>query len=762
MKNDNNILFLNIFYQLKNKIYKLRHFIKKSNMTGMIVLAALIGVVGGLGAVGFHYLISILKNIFWGAGAGESFLPAVRALPWYYRIGIPALGGLIIGPLISFIVQEAKGHGVPEVMEAVGLNSGIIRVRVAPLKALISAITISSGGSAGREGPIVQIGAGFGSAVGQFFKLNSEKVETLLAAGAAAGIGGTFNAPLAGVMFSLEVLLKNIKLTSFSPIVVASVAGTGVANLFFTGRTAIFDIPVFEIVSIWEIIFYLGLGIAAALVALLFENSLYSMEHIFEKLYFPKFLKPALGGLFLGLLAFLIPEIHSTGYPVMESALHGNLSLQIVLILMFGKILATNFTLGSGGSGGIFAPSLFIGAMMGSSFGMLVNIIFPNISAGPSAYGMVGMGAVFAGAAHAPLTSIIILFEMTRDPKIFLPLMFACVISTVLTTLIQKRNIYTTKLLNRGVDIEAIGEAGILKNIKVKDVMSTELIALLETDTIEKANRLFKKVFHSYLPVVKNENNKFISMISYREVLNYLEEKKGNQKIENFITPSSISLNEEDNLLKAMELMNNIKIKTVPVLDSKGEKLIGLISRSDILEAYYSKITTNTQNDTILNYSQKVSVEVDDLINFAIDNIKNQAEKEKIKIKKELENDLPSVIANASKISWVLTNLLGNALRYSNKGDEIIIFAKSKEEKDQVLIGVKDHGPGIPEKYQKKIFEKFVQLSDKSEVGGLGLAISKEIIEAHDGNIWVESEVGEGATFTISLNAFYNSKLEVN
>ena len=748
---DNNIV-INIFWNLENRINKILNLIKTSNVTGMIILAAIIGIVGGLGAVGFHYLISFIKNIFFGADAGETFIPVIRTLPWYYRIGAPAIGGLIIGPLVTFIVQEAKGHGVPEVMESVGLNSGIIRGRVAPLKALISAITIGSGGSAGREGPIVQIGAGFGSAVGQFLDLNAEKIETLLAAGAAAGIAGTFNAPMAGVIFSLEVILKNIKLTSFSPIVVASVAGTGIANIFFAGRGAIFDIPVFEIVSFWEIIFYLGLGIVAALIALLFENSLYGIEHIFDKFYFPEFLKPALGGMFLGLLALIIPEIHSTGYPVMEGALHGNLSLQITLILMFGKILATIFTLGSGGSGGIFAPSLFIGAMMGSSFGSIINFIFPGISAGAGAYSIVGMGAVFAGAAHAPLTSIIILFEMTRDPKIFLPLMFACVISTVVTTLIQKRNIYTTKLLNRGIDIEAIGEAGILKNIKVKEEMSSDLITLYEENTLKEANLLFKKGFHSYLPVVKKENKKFVGIISYREVLNYIEEEDINQKIKKLVTPSPVTLNKEDNLLKTMELINNVKMKMIPVLNDENEKLLGVISRSDIIEAYHNKISSDTQGDTILNHSPKVSVKVDNLIDFAINNIKKQADKKNIKIRKEIEENLPPIIANTSKISWVLTNLIGNALRYSDKGDKIIVSAENKGKR--VLISVKDNGPGIPPKYQKKIFEKFVQISDESEGSGLGLAISREIIEAHGGNIWVESEVGKGSTFIFSLKSF--------
>ena len=744
----NKITQTRLFRQLIKTINKLTILIQKSEVTSMIVLAFFIGGVGGLGAVAFHHLISIIKNIFFGADAGEGFLVVVTSLPWYYRIAAPVIGGLIIGPFVTFIVQEARGHGVPEVMEAVGLRSGIIRVRVAPLKALISAITIGSGGSAGREGPIVQIGAGFGSAVGQFFNLNPEKVETLLASGAAAGIAGTFNAPLAGVMFSLEVLLKNIKLNSFSPIVVASVVGTGVANLFFRGRGAIFNIPAFELVSLWEIIPYLFLGIIAALVALLFENSLYFTEHIFEDITFPEFLKPAFGGLLLGLLALILPQIHSTGYPVMEDALHGNLPFQIAFVLMLGKILATNFTLGSGGSGGIFAPSLFIGSMMGSSFGSLANVFFPGIIAGPSSYATVGMGAVFAGAAHAPLTSIIILFEMTRDIKIFLPLMFACVISTVVTSRLQKQNIYTTKLLNRGIDIEAIGEAGILKNIKIEEIMSTDLITLFDDNTVKEAEKLFKKGFRTYLPVVKRKSNKFVGILSHREVINYLEEGEYTHKIKDLIIPSPVTLSKEENLLKAMELINNVKMKVLPVLEEESGILLGVISRSDIIEAYHQKIA-NTSQGTILNYSHKVAVEVKKLINFAVKNIQFQAEDKNVDIQINVEENLPSIIANSSKISWVLTNLLGNALRYTESGKNIIVSAESDNK--YVYISVKDNGPGIPPEYQDKIFEKFVQISEREEGSGLGLTISKEIVEAHGGDIWVESELGKGSTFTFSL-----------
>ncbi|MFW5786913.1 MAG: chloride channel protein, partial [Halanaerobiales bacterium] len=624
---------------------------------------------------------------------------------------------------------------------------------VAPLKALVSAVCIGSGGSAGREGPIVQIGASFGSSLGQFFQMTPKKIETLLASGAAAGIAGTFNAPLAGVMFSLEVLLKDIELESFTPIVVSAVVGTGVANLFFGAREAIFDVPEHVIVSVWEIIPYIGLGIVAAGIALLFSNSLYYLEHVFEEIKFPAFLKPAVGGLLLGSLALWIPQIHATGYPVMEEALHAKLPLLMVFTLMLAKILATDLTLGSGGSGGIFAPSLFIGSMMGAAYGGFLNSLFPSIIAGPGSYALVGMGAMFAGATHAPLTSIIIIFEMTRDPMIFLPLMFACIISTALTSRIQHRNIYTTKILNRGIDIEKAKETSILKDLQVEKIMNTDLITLNEDNTVEEAKEIFQKTFYSDLPVIDKETDKLLGMVSYHQIMRRPEDKRKKEKtIESCAHPLPAIIHPHDDLLKALKLLNRTNMKVAPVISNdKEEKLIGIISRSNIIEAYHKEIAPEKEHDIFTNYSPHYEVGIKKLLNISMAPLEKQAEEKDISINLDIKDELPPASANFNKISWVLTNLLGNAIRYSNKGDEIDITAEHKN--DMIYISVTDHGPGIPQKYQRKIFEKYVQLDDiESEKGkGLGLAISKEIIEEHGGNIWVESEVGKGSTFIFTL-----------
>lgn len=727
------------FRDITNRLF---HAVESPWIPRILILASLIGVVGGLGAVGFHYLILFVKHLFFGVTSTATFLESVMALPWYWRLFAPAVGGLIVGPMVSYVVKEARGHGVPEVMEAVALKGGAIRFRVAPLKALVSAICIGSGGSAGREGPIVQIGASFGSSLGQFLRLTPERVKTLLAAGAAAGIAGTFNAPMAGVVFSVEVILREVKLENFSPIVISAVIGTAVANSLF-GRTGpIFDIPEHELIGYWELFFYIGLGIVAAAVAMMYSNSLYSAEDIFEKISIPTPLKAALGGLLLGCLALAVPQIHSTGYPVMEAALHGRLATNLVFVLVGAKILATILTLGSGGSGGIFAPSLFIGAMTGSAYGSAAAALFPGIIASASSYAMVGMGAVFAGATHAPLTAIVILFEMTRDPQMILPLMFACIISSVATSRFQKKNIYTTKLLRRGIDIDSVSETSLLEGVELRKIMTRDPVTIHGDSTIAEAREMFKRTHYSILPVTDQRSGAFLGMLSYRTVIGNRDgDYDENLPIEEIVHHPPGTLYESDHLLKALKTIDHAGMKALPVFaDSASQDVAGVISRSDIINAYKEQVVWEHPN-TAPHYLHGKPTEVGDLITSALHPVQKSAEEKDVGIDIRLEEILPPVGADGNKLRWVLTNLLGNAIRHGPRGGQVEVSAWKSG--DRVVISVKDCGPGLSPEEEANIFKK-----NKS---GYALAVSREIIESYNGRLWVESRKGEGATFFLYL-----------
>ena len=395
----------------------------------------------------FRWAIRFFQAFFYGHSS--EFLEIAAGIPWYIKLLMPAAAGALVGPICYFYAREAKGHGVPEVMEAVALRSGHIRGRVAVAKILASAISIGGGGSVGREGPIVQIGATVGSYVGQLLKVSRDRLRTVVGCGAAAGIAATFNAPIAGVLFSVEILLGEFGVTTFSPIVLSSVTATTISRHYF-GNFPAFEVPEYVVVSRWELLLYGGLGVLAALVAVLFVITLYKSEDTFDLIPIPEYTKPVLGGLMIGGAIIFLPQLFGVGYGAINQALTGKLVWWVLLGLIFAKIAATSITIGGGMSGGIFAPSLFIGAMTGGFFGAMVNIWFPDITASSGAYALVGMGGVVAAATHAPITAIIIIFELTSQYTIILPLMITCIISTLLATALKKGNIYSIKLMRRG------------------------------------------------------------------------------------------------------------------------------------------------------------------------------------------------------------------------------------------------------------------------------------------------------------------------
>ena len=357
-------------------------------------------------------------------------------------VPLPALGGLIYGPLIYFFAREAKGHGVPEVMLAVAQRGGRIRPVVAVVKSLASALCIGSGGSVGREGPIVQIGSALGSTVGQALRMSDDRVRTLVACGAAGGIAATFNAPIAGVFFALEVILGEFTTRAFGVVVISSVTAAVIGRAAF-GDVPSFPVPAYELVNVGEFGLYALLAVLAGVIGIVFTRTLYAFEDFFDGIRMPEYLKPVPGGLCLGLIGVFLPQVFGVGYQAMSQALSGEYALGLLVILLAAKIVAVSLTIGSGGSGGVFAPSLFIGAMLGTAFGTAANALLPGFTAPPGAYGLVGMAAVFTGAARAPITAVIILFELTGDYRIILPLMLAVVLSTLVSEALSRDTIYT-------------------------------------------------------------------------------------------------------------------------------------------------------------------------------------------------------------------------------------------------------------------------------------------------------------------------------
>jgi CIC family chloride channel protein len=547
----------------------------------MLIMAAIIGGGAGLGTLGFIWLIDFFKHIFFDGGAD-----ILGFLGRHYVIVIPAIGGLLVGPIVYFLAPEARGHGVPEVMAAIATRGGRIRPVVVLAKTLGSALTIGSGGSVGREGPIVQIGSALGSTIGQRFHLSERRLVNLIACGAAGGIAATFNAPIGGVMFALEVILGEFTIRTFSSIVIAAVSASVVSRAALGGFPA-FVVPEYSLVSPWELLLYLGLGVAAAVAAHVFVRVLYRAESIFESWRFPPYLKPAAGGLLLGVLGFFIPQIFGTGFESIESALRSALDLRILLVLIGAKILATSLTLGSGGSGGVFAPALFIGAVLGGAYGEAAGMLFPEVTAASGAYATVGMAAVFAAAARAPITSVLILFEMTQDYRIILPLMFATVVSTLIAGRFESESIYSLKLKHRGIDMHAGKDLNLMRAIRVSDAMTplSELVTVNPQMPIKRLAPLFRRTRYHGFPVV--EGDRLFGVVTISDLENALERNIVGGAVEDIATKRVITAYPDETLEDVLRNFGAMDVGRIPVVDrSDPQRIVGMLRRVDIIRSY--------------------------------------------------------------------------------------------------------------------------------------------------------------------------------
>jgi CIC family chloride channel protein len=553
--------------------------------TIMALLGIIVGLSGGLGAVGFRYLIRFFQTLAYGGQT--DLLELVVNLPWYYRVAVPAIGGLIVGPVVYFFAREAKGHGVPEVMEAVALKGGVIRKRVVVVKTLVSAICIGTGGSVGREGPIVQIGSAVGSVLGQFMKVSQDRMRTLVGCGAAAGIAATFNAPIAGSMFALEVVLGDFGLATFSPIVISAVMATAVSR-YFLGNVPAFIVPAYELVSAWEFPLYLALGIFCAAVGVTFTKTLYRIEDLFDEIKFPEYLKGIIGGLILGVGSLVLPQVLGVGYGAIDTALMQNITWWLLLVLVLAKILATSITIGSGGSGGIFAPSLFMGAMAGGFFGAVIHNLFPDVTATAGAFSIVGMGAVVSATTHGPLSAILILFEMTGDYKIILPLMLACIIATGTSRQLLRDSIYTLKLARRGVNLKEGKEVNVLRSMFVKDVMNANVETMPEALPLKKMTAQISKSKFNSFPVL-NAQNQLIGILSFNDYSEAIfdDDLKDLVVARDLATTELVTVSLDDNLYTALEKISSKDFAVLPVVAAEDPtKLEGVVSRRDIIGAY--------------------------------------------------------------------------------------------------------------------------------------------------------------------------------
>jgi CIC family chloride channel protein len=568
--------------------------LRKLRLTGphaLVIISVVVGLATAGGALAFRVLIGYFNHIFFeltdpklehvfGGGRIRFWLPL-----------IPMLGGFLVGPIVYGFAKEARGHGVPEVMNAIARLGGIIRPRVAAAKAVASALCIGSGGSAGREGPIVQIGSALGSTIGQYLRLSEDRIKILVGCGAAAGISSVFNAPIAGVMFSVEIILGDFTIATFSPVLVSSVVAS-VLTRSVLGDHPAFAVPAYSLVSAWEIPLYMLLGVVMGVVAVLFTRTLDVVEDVFEKLKVPDISKPAVGGLLLGTIAVFFPQILADGYESIRLSLNGNIVLWMLIVLIFLKIMATSLTLGSGNSGGIFAPSLFMGAMAGGAFGAVAGKLFPGITADSGAYALVGMAGLVAGTTHAPMTALLIIFEMTNDYRIVLPLMVTVAVASLVARVLFSNSIYTVKLAKRGIDIRAGRDTNILRAHTVGEIAVSVYDTIPVSATLPAMLSKMEQSRESDLIVVDSEGH-LEGLVSFQDIRGVITRRELDSLVVAYdlVHREVEAVDSKTDLEQLTNAFNVRGTKILPVIKSgDAQKVIGIVRKDDLTEFYNQKL----------------------------------------------------------------------------------------------------------------------------------------------------------------------------
>ncbi len=566
------------------------------------LLGVAVGVVAGFGAILFDELLHLALHYFIqlpvgyvepSQGAAAASLSGLLHAHNWLLILIPALGGLASGLLVFLIAPEAEGHGTDAMIEAFHVHGGYIRKRVPFVKIVASAITIGSGGSAGKEGPIAQIGAGFGSFLGSVLKLKPKERRLLVLAGAAAGIGAIFRAPLGAALFAPEVLYREMEFESEAilPCVVSSIVAYAIFSQFYAQGALFFPGPVnFTLPT--ELLPYALFGVVCAAAGYLYIRIFYgARDYFFKKLPIPRILWPSLGGVLLGLIIFFYPQVMATGYGWVQMAMEGKIFWQTMLILALLKILATSCTISSGGSGGVFGPSVFIGAMLGGAFGFLGQKLAPGWVINPSSFVLVGMGGFFAGVAKVPVASIIMACEMSASYTLLVPLML---VSTISYLLLGKVSLYEKQVVTRIASPAHMGEfaRSLLEEMSVQEAVTVRPVTLIPENM--RLGKVVKTVVDSpdrYFPVV-NDQGKMTGIIS----INDIREVLFDQTVSNLIvaadvaTPNAVRVFLHDSLQEALEKMAVLQVEELPVVKEESpDVILAMISKRDIISYYYSR-----------------------------------------------------------------------------------------------------------------------------------------------------------------------------
>lgn len=553
-----------------------------------LVLVPVVGVVAGFLGVAVHYLIDLVRGLLWQQDAGLAEAAAARG---WWVVAVLALGGLVVGILTLLSRESLSGGGMSVLIEAVALGQGRVPARPVLLRAAGAVATVGSGGSLGREGPMIRLGAMLASWLGERFGLPPHRVKVLVACGAAAGLAAAYNIPVGSTLFAMEVILGNFALEIFGPIVVSSVLAT-VITRSLEGGAALYASPGYQLGHPGELVAYALLGVVGAVLSLLFIWATRSGARIFSALsWVPLAARPLLGMTLVGALAVAYPQVLGGGVETINQALQGDLSLRLLLVLAVAKLVATALTAGCGGAGGLFTPSLCIGALVGGAYGSVVHGLTPTLAPSYGAYAIVGMAAVAAGTSHAPISIILILFEFTGEYELILPIMIAAIVAGLLARKLNPYSIYTEPLERRGIDLSWRMEEAVLAGLKASDLKRQDRNLLRPEDNYKSVVERFLGTRRQRLFVVDREQ-KFLGGVSLHDIKHALDDPESLSAVvaHDLMVPITTVIEPDMRLHEAVEAFARSSFERLPVVDPESGRYCGHLSKRDVMAVYAQEV----------------------------------------------------------------------------------------------------------------------------------------------------------------------------
>jgi CIC family chloride channel protein len=568
------------------------------------LLSVLVGIVVGLGAVVFRGLIAFFHNLLFLGKLSTVYDANIHtpASPWGpLVILVPVLGALGVAWLVKNFAPEAKGHGVPEVMDAIYYNKGVIRPVVAFIKSVASALSIGSGGAIGREGPIIQIGSSFGSTVGQVLKMSVWQRVTLIAAGAAGGIAATFNTPIGGVLFAVEIMLQEVSVRTLVPVAISAATATYVGRIFFGPHPAFvipaFERPYFHLTNPLVLVSYVGLGVLMGVASAVYIKSIYAFEDFFdERVKGSYYVRHMTGMLLVGITMYLMMitfghyYIEGVGYSAIQDVLSGANSQLLLLLLLFAlKLLAVSLTLGSGASGGIFSPGLFMGATLGGAYGIALGQLFPGLSVSPPAFAVAGMAGLIGGSTGAAMAAIVMIFEMTLDYNVIVPMTITVALSYGIRKLLSRESIYTLKLVRRGHYMPEALHSNFHHLKRAREVMDTHIVTVPASSSIDEFSRIVSERPPAPYYLVE-DHNAVVGFVGKDAVLEAREQPGKTITIGEIANKEYTTLPEDATLLDVLARLRFDHVSIFLVTDNKtgsvsADEVKGMITKQQIADA---------------------------------------------------------------------------------------------------------------------------------------------------------------------------------